>query len=65
MDGIGLFKFKNGDFYEGEMKGGKMDGIGQLTLANGTIYEGNFQDGEFIEKEINARKMYTYKDNYH
>ena len=65
MDGYGLFKFKNGDFYEGHMKDGKMDGIGKLILANGTEYEGNFQDGEFIEKEVNDRKMYKYKDNDH
>ena len=65
MDGYGLFKFKNGDFYEGDMKDGKMDGIGKLTLANGTLYEGNFQDGEYIEREVNDKKMYTYKDNYH
>ena len=65
MDGYGLYKFKNGDFYEGDMKNGKMDGIGKLALANGTIYEGNFQDGEFVEKEVNDRNMYIFKNNHH
>ena len=45
IDGIGVFKWSNGDIYEGEMTNGKMNGYGKYTYSNGQIYEGNYVNG--------------------
>lgn len=39
--------FKNGSFYEGETRDGKMHGTGKYTWSDGTYYEGEFADGNF------------------
>ena len=45
IDGMGIFKWSNGDIYEGEMTNGKMNGYGKYTYSNGQIYEGNYVNG--------------------
>jgi hypothetical protein len=36
--------WKDGNFYEGEIKKGMLDGKGKLTTKEGIIYEGTFSD---------------------
>lgn len=45
INGIGIFRWKNGDVYEGEMTDGKMNGHGVYTYANGQIYDGEYVNG--------------------
>lgn len=39
--------FKNGSFYEGETRDGKMHGTGKYTWSDSDYYEGEFADGNF------------------
>ena len=48
MQGKGIFKYANGDCYEGEFKNSKFNGKGVLTHADGTKQEGNFVDDKYI-----------------
>ena len=41
-------KYKNGDFYSGDMKKGKPDGQGKMVFADGAVYEGLWSDGKII-----------------
>jgi len=47
INGEGTFKFKNGDFYVGQIKDTKMDGIGMYKYGkyNEFTYTGNFVNG--------------------
>ena len=45
IEGKGIFKWKNGDKYIGEMKNGKMHGKGKYYYSNGKIFEGYFING--------------------
>ena len=45
INGMGIFKWNNGDVYEGEMTNGKMNGYGKYTYSNGQVYEGNYVNG--------------------
>ena len=41
--GTGVYGFKNGDAYCGQVHGGKLEGFGVLTFGNGTVfYEGQW-----------------------
>ena len=50
MDGEGIFKWNNGNYYVGEMKKGKLHGLGKLVHRNGFIEDGYFRDGNFVKK---------------
>lgn len=52
MDGEGIFKWNNGNYYIGEMKKGKIHGFGKLVHRNGFIEDGYFKDGNFIKKLV-------------
>jgi hypothetical protein len=49
MDGIGVFKWNNGDYYFGEIKKGKMNGKGELIHKNGFVENGYFRNGYFVK----------------
>lgn len=42
----GIFRYTNGDRYEGDFVDGLMDGEGKLFYASGDIFEGTFKDGK-------------------
>ena len=42
----GIFYYKNGDYYEGNLLNGIKEGFGILKLKNGTIYEGDFKNNK-------------------
>ncbi len=42
MYGRGKFQFENGDFYDGEWRGGLRHGSGTFRFNNGDVYEGQF-----------------------
>ncbi len=44
-DGYGIYKFNNGEKYEGEYKNGIKNGKGKYTFSNGDIYEGEYKNG--------------------
>ena len=46
MDGAGVYKYTNGDQYDGQMKDGKFNGFGTLLGSKGTKYVGWFVDGK-------------------
>ena len=60
MDGKGIYKFRNGNIYDGEMRHGKMHGQGVMKYAHGhaayDIYE-----GEFADDQRNGRGTMTYE----
>lgn len=39
-----MFKFANGDWYEGTWSEGKPNGQGRVEYASGDVYEGHFKD---------------------
>ena len=45
-NGFGIYKFSNGDIYEGEWKNGNMEGHGIYIFKDGAIFEGQFKDGQ-------------------
>lgn len=49
-EAIETIKYKNGDYYEGEVKNNKPNGEGKYVWTRGTIYEGDFVDGNFDGK---------------
>jgi len=52
MDGFGVYKYSDGERYEGEWKDDNWHGRGKLTSADGRVREGNWldhkRDGEHI-----------------
>ena len=46
QEGRGIYKFRNGDIYEGDYKNGERTGEGVFTFANGDVYKGSFLKGE-------------------
>jgi hypothetical protein len=47
FNGTGIFKYKDGNVYEGGFKDNKKDGKGKLLEADGTSYDGEWKDGKF------------------
>lgn len=43
-EGHGLFKFANGDWFEGTWFDGKPNGQGKVEYTSGDVYEGHFKD---------------------
>ena len=50
MTGYRVFKYINGNYYEGKMEEGNNYGLGKFTPKNGKIYEERFIDGKFQGK---------------
>jgi hypothetical protein len=46
MHGYGIYKFGNGDVYEGEFKNNEMSGHGIFRYLNGGIYTGSYKNNE-------------------
>ena len=44
MHGRGVFKFANGDMYDGDWKDNYMHGRGFFKYADGSSYEGEWKD---------------------
>lgn len=42
----GVFRNKNGEFYDGELKNGLFNGYGKIFYTDGKWFKGIFQDGE-------------------
>ena len=57
IEGVGKFKWKNGDVYKGQVKFGKMHGNGIYKFKNGKEYKGIFNMG----KRMNER-IYNYQN---
>ena len=55
MHGHGVYKWKNGEKYEGEYQEGVRQGVGKYWFAGGAVYEGGWvggvQEGEGVVKE--------------
>ena len=49
-EGKGVYRFSNGDVFEGEFKAGKRNGKGVYTFASGTKQTGIFENSEMIEE---------------
>ena len=70
IEGYGVFKFANGDIYEGEVKNNKMDGNGMYKYNNGKIYKGLFskghilKDGKMINLPINNEVKFVNNEEY-
>lgn len=47
MHGRGVYTYKNGSVYEGELRNDKFNGVGRFTFTNGCVYEGNFKNDKF------------------
>lgn len=43
IEGKGIYKYKNGDIYEGELDNGTLHGIGTYKYASGHIYTGEYK----------------------
>jgi hypothetical protein len=46
MSGKGLYKYVDGNEYEGEFERDQRNGQGILRYANGDVYDGNWKDGK-------------------
>jgi hypothetical protein len=47
QNGKGIYKFTNGDMYEGDFKDGYADGEGKYTEKDGTVYTGSLKKGKW------------------
>ena len=64
-DGKGIFKYSNGDIYEGTYRGGLKDGKGTYTIPDGTTYTGEYLYGQMYGKGIlTTPSGDTYSGNY-
>ncbi|EOD19021.1 hypothetical protein EMIHUDRAFT_471736, partial [Emiliania huxleyi CCMP1516] len=45
-EGRGVFRFANGNVYDGEWKAGKKEGRGVFRFSNGNVYDGEWKAGE-------------------
>ena len=56
-NGIGKFKYKNDDVYDGSFKDGYPNGKGKMQYSSGDMYEGDWVKGNW-----NGKGVYTWKD---
>ena len=45
-EGNGIIFWKDGSFYEGNLKDNKFNGFGRFVYSNGDFYEGNWKNGQ-------------------
>ena len=50
MNGYGIYKYTNGQIYEGEYINGIREGKGRIILNNKIVYEGDFLGGHRVVK---------------
>jgi hypothetical protein len=55
IEGMGTFKFQNGNSYVGSFVGEKRNGSGTYTFSNGNVYK-----GEFANDKINGIGEFTF-----
>ena len=53
--GYGIYKYAEGDYYEGQFKGDLRHGDGKYVWANGETYTGQFANGN-----MNGYGTYTW-----
>ena len=68
INGEGIFKFKNGEVYEGQIKDSKIDGVGRYKFGkfNEYTYTGNFVNGQKSgngKLEFNANVYNKWSEN--
>lgn len=56
--GLGVYKYANGDVYEGQFKDGYMHGKGLYRFSDGDTYEGDFSDGV-----MHGKGIFKYSEN--
>lgn len=56
MPNVGLYKFSDGQIYEGSLKDGNYHGRGKLTLPNGNVINAIFNEGD-IEKVLESNEL--------
>ena len=52
MNGRGIYRWANGDVYDGEWKDDKKHGKGIRRWADGDVYDGEYKDGKRHGKGI-------------
>ena len=57
LEGYGVYKYANGDYYIGNFSNGEFDGYGALTRKNGKVYKGEFSHGELPYEYIWEAKV--------
>lgn len=50
MDGTGMYKWANGDMYQGTFKRGMRDGFGTMTFSDGSKYVGQWKNNDRYKK---------------
>ena len=55
--GRGVYRYADGNVYEGEWKDDKMHGRGVFRYADGDVYEGEWEDGK-----MHGRGVFRYPD---
>jgi len=62
--GFGIYKWPNGNQYEGEFKNDFRDGYGKMTWRNGEIYTGYWKKGlQHGEGEVRVNLNFTALHN--
>lgn len=68
MEGMGTYKYRSGDVYEGEWSGDKKHGHGIFKNVDGSSLEGDYvknkKNGEFIKVEASGKvHLIVYVDD--
>ena len=50
FDGLGEYRWPNGDVYRGDYSQGRRNGRGEMRYADGDRYEGGWRDGKYHGK---------------
>ena len=62
MKGKGIYKYKNGDVYEGFFENDLFKGLGKITMIGGEVIKGIFEDGKLI-KQLDELEYEKYIKN--
>ena len=58
IDGLGLYKYGNGDSYHGEFKSGRRHGRGKKTVAaTGETVEGLWSEDKLVKVILKSRRV--------
>ena len=52
MDGFGIYRYKEGDIYEGGFREGKKQGFGRAYFADGDSYVGNYENDKMCGRGV-------------
>ena len=64
MEGKGLFKWPDGNEYEGNYVKGIREGFGKFTWSNGNSFKGVFKKGKPNGKGLVTNNGITFKAEY-